>query len=123
MYQEHIIGTLLDLVQGSRYTGGDVDAGLGRVTVEIGAIIGPLLGYRPSDAALNWHARTTGTPVPPGTRGAVHTLPDGRAAVGLGAGRGVLETAGDELVTVTQLDPSRYTGAWRLPTIEYGGLI
>lgn len=123
VYSEHFIASLQTLVQGAYPTGEDVDAVRTRVVVRIGGVVGAALGYRPSDAALAWQARTTGVPAPPGTRAAIHILPNGLVAVGLGPGRGMIETTGDRLVTVAYTNPARYTGAWRLPTIQYGGLI
>lgn len=123
MYSEHLIASLQRLVQGRFPTGADLDAVRGRPVVQVGRVIGPSLGYRPSDASLGWQARTTGAPAPHGTRAAVHTLPSGLVAIGLGQGRGMIETVGDRLVVVARPEPGRYTGAWRLPTVQYGGLV
>lgn len=123
MYSEHIVATLLDLVQRSYYYGYELDRDLTRTTVQIGKILGPDLGAQPSDQSLAWHAQKFGTPAPIGTRAAVHVLTDGRIGIGLGSGRGIIETTGGELALLTNPEPGRYSGAWRHPTIEYGGLL
>lgn len=123
MYSEHLLADLLALAQGWYVKGTDLDQDLTRVTVELGRLIGPDLGYTPTDASLAWWARRTGTPAPVLTRGAIHLNRDGRTGIGLGPGRGVLETRGDRLVRVRTPEPGRYLAAYRLPTIEYGGLL
>ena len=123
MYSEHIVATLLDHVQRTYYYGYELDSDLTRTIVDVGRLVGPDLGCSPSDKSLAWFVQQFGTPVPLGTRAAFHILGDGRVGLGLGSGRGVIETAGYELALVTAPETGRYTGAWKLPNIDYGGLI
>lgn len=123
MYSEHAIARVLPYVATTFSRGGDLDQVLTRTVVEIGRILGPDLGCPPADASVAWWARKAGTPAAAGTRGAVHLLPDGRVGLGLGAGRGVVETAGDRLAIVERPEPGRYAGAYYMPTITYGGLL
>ena len=124
MYSEHVIAELVRLVDGSFATGKELDSQLGRVTVQVGRVIGTTVGApRPTDISLTWWASRKGTPVPVGTRGAVHVLPDSRTGMGLGPSRGVVESAGGRLVTVKNPESNRYVGAYKLPGVSYGGLI
>lgn len=123
MYSEHLTATLLDLVQLHYYYGYELDQNLTRVTVEIGRILGTDLGCEPSDQSLGWFVQQFGVSAPLGSRASFHVLHDGRVGCGLGPGRGVIETAGDQLAIVTSPEPGRYIGAWRLPNVEHGGLI
>lgn len=123
MYSEHLIAALLDVVEDRYGTGEALDADRGRDVVTVGRIAGPLLGWAPSDAALVWEAANRGAVAAVGTRGAVHTMAGGRCAMGLGRTRGAVETIGNRLVHLTTFDPSRYTGAYYLPGVYYGGLI
>jgi len=123
MYSEHAVAALLRLVAGTYRTGAEVDETRGRVTVSVGRHLGAELGALPTDASLGFLAERFGSPAPPMTRAAVHVLADGRTGFGLGPTRGVIESAGDHLVVITQPEADRYTGVWRLPTIEYGGLL
>lgn len=123
MYSEHLVADLMELVQGSYWTGTELDRELTRVTTSVGRILGPDLGTNPSDASLAWYASRWGTPAPPLTRAAIHVLVDGRIGFGLGTGRGVIESGGHHLVVVMNPEPGRYPQVWKLPTIHYGGLI
>jgi len=123
MYSEHLIAELVRLVDHHYVTGAELDANLSRPVVQVGKIIGPLVGSRPSDIALTWWASMKGTEVPVGTRGAVHLLADSRTGLGLGNGRGVVESDGERVVIVNRPDPSRYIAAYRLPGVSYGGLL
>lgn len=123
MYSEHIVATLLDLTQRSYYYGYELDRDLTRITVSVGRILGPDLGCEPSDGALSWYCQRFGTPAALGSRASFHVLRDSRVGVGLGPGRGVIETVGPELAIVSSPETGRYTGAWRLPNVEHGGLI
>lgn len=123
MYSEHLTAILLPLIQRNYYYGYELDQTLTRVTVSVGRILGPDLGCDPSDASLAWFAQQFGTPAALYSRASIHVLQDGRTGFGLGPGRGVIETAGDELALVTNPRPDRYTGAWRFPHVNYGGLI
>lgn len=123
MYSEHLIASLLELVAGTRTTGTDLDAELTRQVITVGRMLAPRFDANPNDAALTFLATAKGTPTPIGTRGAVHLMADGRTAVHLGADRGAIETSGLELVIVRRPEPGRYTSAWRLPGVHYGGLI
>jgi hypothetical protein len=123
MYSEHVVAILLSYARGAYPTGDAIDSVQERRVVEIGRLLGPELGVDPSDKALGWFASAYGTAVPLRTRAAVHILPDGRVGFGLGHTRGVIESTGGHLTIVTNPEPGRYLSAWRLPTIEYGGLI
>lgn len=123
MYSEHLIAALLRTCAARTDSGQQIDAGITRLLVTVGRMIGPDLNCAPSDAALIDLARTFNHPAALGTRGAVHTLSAGRAAIGLGATRGAVETAGTHLVHLTRFEAHRYTGAWYLPGVLYGGLI
>lgn len=123
MYSEHAVSTLMPYVTGTYRDGAALDQHLTRTVVEVGRIIGGILGCLPSDSSLAWWAAKAGTPAVAGTRAAVHVLPDGRTGFGLGPARGVIETVGDRLVIVRHPHPDRYTGVYLLPTIEYGGLL
>lgn len=123
MYSEHLIAELLRYTTGSYRTGDDLDQTIDRIVVTIGRITGRPLGTLPTDASLGWWSTAYGDPAPIGTRAAIHVLRDGRVGVGLGPTRGVIETAGDHLTVVTHPNPTRYTGAYKLPLIHYGGLI
>lgn len=123
MYSEHIVADLLSLIQRTYYYGYELDVELTRTVVSIGRLLGPDLGCEPSDLALSWFLQRFGTPAALGSRASFHILHDNRIGLGLGPRRGIIETAGDSLALVTNPEPDRYTGAWRLPNIEYGGLI
>lgn len=123
MYSEHLTATLLNLVQRYYYYGYELDRELVRPIVQVGRIIGPDLGCQPSDRSLAWYAQQFGVPAAIGSRASLHILHDSRVGFGLGPGRGVIETAGDTLAIVTAPEERRYTGAYRLPNIDYGGLI
>lgn len=123
MYSEHLIAYLLRFTQGTVPTGASVDKIRTRPVVTLGRIIGPDLGIRPHENALRRLTATTGVPAHIGTRAAIHLLPDGRCGFGLGGNRGVIESTGERLVIVASPEPGRYTSAWRLPAIEYGGLL
>lgn len=123
VYSEHLIAALLPITALTYPTGGDLDADLTRQVVTIGRVLGVDLGCVPSDPGLVWFTRTYGTVTEMGSRAAVHLLPDGRTGIGLGTGRGIIESRGDGLALIQYIDPDRYTAAYRLPNIAYGGLI
>lgn len=123
MYSEMLVAHLLRLVRDRYGDPAAVDAAAARPIITVGRIAGPHLGYPPTDAALAWEAVHKGEPAGVGTRAAVHLLGDGRCALGLGRGRGLVECGGDRLVHLTTLHPGRYESAWYLPGVYYGGLI
>lgn len=121
MYSEHLIAAALGATTGRTTMRTFLAAG--RTTVSVGRLIGPLIGAHPNDASLIWYARTFGVAAPLGTRGALHVLASGFTALHLGSGRGAVETTGASLVVLTDPPAERYTEAWYLPNVEYGGLI
>lgn len=128
MYSETLIADLQALVKDTYDTGDEIDPNQ-RVIVEIGRVLSMSLGLAPGDRYLARFAEDYGTPVPHLTRGAVHILPprpdnlQRLVGIGLGQGRGVIETAGDRLVRILNPSPSRYTAVHRIPNVTYGGLL
>lgn len=123
MYSEHLIAALLGLVAETYPDGASLDYVKGAPQVQVGKIIGPDVGSEPADSYLAWWAEIVGEPVAPGTRAAVHILPDRWTGIGLGGDRGVIESTGEHLGVVAHPEDDRYTGVYRLPTIQYGGLL
>lgn len=123
MYSEHLVAAVLRFTVDHFDSGSALDAVSGRHVVQIAGIIGTDLGCAPQDQDVAWWAAKVGTTVGAQSRAAIHVLPGNRLGVGLGAGRGVVESTGDRLAVVHRPEEGRYTGVYRVPGVEYGGLL